>query len=87
MEAVKAGAAGRHRIEVRGVDIRTEAAQMGEAGVVEHDGQYVGRARRRLRIVGKTGGRLGGGEADPLRWFRRGHGVTPASGWVVMATG
>ena len=54
------------RVEVRRADVRAEGAQVAEAGVVEHDGDDVGRARRGLGLVGEAGRRLGRGEADLL---------------------
>ena len=54
------------RVEVRRPDVRAEGAQVAEAGVVEHDGDDVGRALRRLGVVGEAGCRLGRGEADLL---------------------
>ena len=64
---LKRRAAGRQPVQVGRPDVGAERAQVAEAGVVEHDGDDVGRARRRLGFVGEARRRLGRGEADLLR--------------------
>ena len=66
MEAVERCATRRQGVEVRRADVRAEGTQVAEAGVVEDDGDHVGRTLRRLGLAGEAGGRLGRGEADLL---------------------
>ena len=74
VEAVEGGAAGGQGVEMRRADVGAEGAQVAEAGVVEDDGDHVGRTRRGLGLVGETGGRLGCGEADLLRFVHGSRG-------------
>ena len=67
VEAVERCAARREAVEVRRADVGAEGAQVAEAGVVQHDGDHIGRTLRRLGLVREAGGRLGCGEADLLR--------------------
>ena len=66
MEAVERGTPGGQVVQVGRSDVGAEGPQVAEAGVVEHDGDDVGRALGRLGVVGESGGRLGRGEADLL---------------------
>ena len=67
VEAVERCAAGRQAVEMWRADVGAEGAQVAEAGVVQHDGDHIGRTRRRPGLVREAGGRLGCGEADLLR--------------------
>ena len=53
-------------VDGRGGNVRAEAAQLGEAGVVEDDGHHVGGARRRLGLGG-----VDRGHSDTVRPSRR----------------
>ena len=66
MKAVERCPAGRQTVEMWCADVGAEGAQVAEAGVVQHDGDHIGRTLRRLGLVREAGGRLGCGEADLL---------------------
>ena len=74
MEAVEGAPPAARRVEMRRPDVRAEGAQMAEAGVVEDDGDHVGRPCGGLGVVGKAGGRFGRGEADLLRFVHEPRG-------------
>ena len=64
VEAVVAQPAVGQAVDVRRGDVRAEAPQLGEAGVVEDDGHHVGGTRGRLGLGGMDGRRLRDGEAE-----------------------
>ena len=74
VEAVERGSAGGQGVQVRCPDVGAEGPQVAEAGVVEHDGDDVGRALGRLGIVGESWRRLGRGETDLLGFVHRPRG-------------
>ena len=64
VEAVVAQPAVGQAVDVRRGDVRAEAPQLGEAGVVEDDGHHVRGTRGRLGLGGMDGRRLRDGEAE-----------------------
>ena len=64
MEAVIAQTSGGQAVEVWCVDLRTIAAEIGKAGIVQEDEDHVGTSIRRSRRMGPPGPGFGDGPSD-----------------------
>ena len=82
VEVGEAKAAGGQGVNVRRGDLRAVAAQVGEAEVVEHDADHIGRAGRSLGRLGPVRPGLAGGQTEAVAVGRLAHGVSLGDGSV-----
>ena len=87
VEVGEAQAAGGQGVDVRRGDLRAVAAQVGEAEVVEHDADHIGRAGRGLGRLGPVRPGLTCGQAEAVAVGRLAHGVSLRDGSVGMSSG